>query len=79
MIAIDFGTTNSSLAILSEGETSPRVQSLEYGDTDSYNPNVLASAVCAWVRHKSVSPTATVMMLFATGLSNSMTRNFCMR
>lgn len=52
MIAIDFGTTNSSIAILSAGETDPRLQRLEYGDQDSYEPKVLPSAVCACRNHE---------------------------
>lgn len=46
MIAIDFGTTNSSVVVFSEGDTEPRVQPIEYGDPESYDSNVLPSAVC---------------------------------
>ena len=46
MIAIDFGTTNSSVAVLSEGDTAPRVQKIEI-DPESYDPNVIPSAVCS--------------------------------
>lgn len=46
MIAIDFGTTNSSIAVFSEGDTEPRLQTVGFGDPDSYNDNVLPSAVC---------------------------------
>ncbi len=45
MIAIDFGTTNSSVAVLSEGDTAPRLQSLEL-DFESYNAQVLPSVLC---------------------------------
>lgn len=47
MIAIDFGTTNSSVAVFTEGDAEPRVQQVEPGDPDSYNPNVIPSAVCS--------------------------------
>jgi molecular chaperone DnaK (HSP70) len=47
MIAIDFGTTNSSAAVFSEGDTAPRLQKLEFGDPESYDPNVMPSAVCS--------------------------------
>jgi len=46
MIAIDFGTTNSSVAIASEGDPGPRILQVEYGDPDSYDSNVLPSVVC---------------------------------
>ncbi|MCU1284115.1 MAG: molecular chaperone DnaK [Acidobacteriales bacterium] len=46
MIAIDFGTTNSSVAVMEPSDQVPRVVSLEYGDEDSYDPSVLPSAVC---------------------------------
>jgi molecular chaperone DnaK (HSP70) len=46
MIAIDFGTTNSSVVVLSEGDSEPRLLPIEYGDPESYDPNVLPSAVC---------------------------------
>jgi molecular chaperone DnaK (HSP70) len=46
MIAIDFGTTNSSVAILSEGDTAPRLQQIEYADPDSYDAHILPSATC---------------------------------
>lgn len=46
MIAIDFGTSNSSVALIKPAETSPRVQLLEYGDIESYSPAVIPSAVC---------------------------------
>jgi molecular chaperone DnaK (HSP70) len=45
MIAIDFGTTNSSVAVLSEGDVAPRLQSLEL-DFESYNVQVLPSVIC---------------------------------
>jgi molecular chaperone DnaK (HSP70) len=47
MIAIDFGTTNSSLAVFSDGDAEPRLQKLEFGDPDSYDPNVMPSGVCS--------------------------------
>lgn len=47
MIAIDFGTTNSSVAVYSTGDAGPILQKLEYGDPESYNPNVIPSAVCS--------------------------------
>jgi len=46
MIAIDFGTTNTSVAVFSEGDVAPRLQSLEYADPDSYNHQVLPSSIC---------------------------------
>jgi molecular chaperone DnaK (HSP70) len=46
MIAIDFGTTNSSVAVFSEGDTAPRLQSVEYTDPESYNRHVLPSVTC---------------------------------
>lgn len=46
MIAIDFGTSNSSVAVFSEGDTAPRVRQMEFGDPESYDPNVMPSAVC---------------------------------
>jgi molecular chaperone DnaK (HSP70) len=46
MIAIDFGTSNSSLALIKESEEAPRVQLLEYGDSESYAPMVIPSVVC---------------------------------
>jgi molecular chaperone DnaK (HSP70) len=46
MIAIDFGTTNSSVAVLSGDDKEPRVQSLEFGDPDSYDHHMLPSVVC---------------------------------
>src|SRR5712691_6278672 len=46
MIAIDFGTTNSSVAVLSDGDATPRLQSLEFGDPESYNAQVLPSVSC---------------------------------
>ncbi len=46
MIAIDFGTTNSSVAVLSDGDTEPRLQKVEFGDPDSYDANVIPSGVC---------------------------------
>lgn len=51
MIAIDFGTTNSSVAVLSEGDQTPRLQSLEFGDPESYNAQVLPSALCECRSH----------------------------
>jgi molecular chaperone DnaK (HSP70) len=45
MIAIDFGTTNSSIAVFPEGDSEPRVQMLEYGDADSMQANVMPSVV----------------------------------
>jgi molecular chaperone DnaK (HSP70) len=45
MIAIDFGTTNSSVALFAEGDIEPRIQKLAYLDPDSIDPNVLPSAV----------------------------------
>jgi molecular chaperone DnaK (HSP70) len=47
MIAIDFGTSNSSVAVFSEGDTAPRLQKLEFGDPESYDANVMPSAVCS--------------------------------
>lgn len=52
MIAIDFGTTNSSIAILAEGDTEPRIQRVEYGDPDSYNASVIPSAICDCKNHE---------------------------
>jgi molecular chaperone DnaK (HSP70) len=46
MIAIDFGTTNSSATVLSEEDPEPRLQKLEHDDPESYDPNVIPSAVC---------------------------------
>jgi len=51
MIAIDFGTTNSSVVVWSEGDTEPRVRPLEYGDSESYEANVLPSVVCECLTH----------------------------
>ena len=45
MIAIDFGTTNSSVALFTEGDVEPRIKKLSYGDADSFDPNVVPSAV----------------------------------
>lgn len=50
MIAIDFGTSNCSVAVL-RGDRGPQIQSLEFGDLDSYDPNVMPSAVCNCVNH----------------------------
>jgi molecular chaperone DnaK (HSP70) len=47
MIAIDFGTTNSSVAVFADDDTEPRLQKLEYGDPESYDPNVIPSGVCS--------------------------------
>ncbi len=47
MIAIDFGTTNSSVAVFSEGDAAPRLQKVEFGDPESYDPNVMPSAICS--------------------------------
>jgi len=52
MIAIDFGTTNSSLAVFAEGDTEPRIQKLEYGDPDSLDPNVMPSAISECKSHE---------------------------
>src|ERR1039457_2351 len=52
MIAIDFGTTNSSIVILSNGDKEPHIQSISYGDPDSYNPRVLRSAVSTCKNHQ---------------------------
>jgi molecular chaperone DnaK (HSP70) len=46
MIAIDFGTSNSSAAVFSQSDVEPRLQKVEFGDPESYDPNVLPSAVC---------------------------------
>jgi|ERR1017187_210552 molecular chaperone DnaK (HSP70) len=46
MIAIDFGTSNSSITVFSENDTEPRLQPVEFGDSDSYDQNVIPSAVC---------------------------------
>jgi molecular chaperone DnaK (HSP70) len=51
MIAIDFGTTNSSVAVLPEGGSDPTVQPVEYGDPESYDANVLPSAICECRSH----------------------------
>src|SRR5712692_9252817 len=45
MIAIDFGTTNASVAVFSEGDTAPRLQKIEIADPESYDANVIPSAV----------------------------------
>lgn len=45
MIAIDFGTTNSSVALFVEGDTEPRIQKVAYLDPDGIDPNVIPSAV----------------------------------
>jgi molecular chaperone DnaK (HSP70) len=45
MIAIDFGTSNSSAVILRD-DGPPQLQALEFGDPDSYDPNVLPSVIC---------------------------------
>jgi molecular chaperone DnaK (HSP70) len=45
MITIDFGTTNSSVALFTEGDIQPRIQKLAYLDPDSIDPNVVPSAV----------------------------------
>src|SRR5262245_51061613 len=45
MIAIDFGTTNSSIAVFADGDTEPRLQKIEYADPDSVNASVMPSAV----------------------------------
>jgi molecular chaperone DnaK (HSP70) len=47
MIAIDFGTSNSSVAVFSEEDAAPRLQKMEFGDPESYDPNVMPSAVCS--------------------------------
>jgi molecular chaperone DnaK (HSP70) len=47
MIAIDFGTSNSSIVIFSEGDTSPRLQHVEFGDPESYDAHVMPSALCS--------------------------------
>lgn len=59
MIAIDFGTTNTSVAILSEGDSEPRLQSLEFGDTDSYNRQVLPSTTCECKTYECRDKTST--------------------
>src|ERR1035437_7342129 len=46
MIAIDFGTSNSSITVFSKNDTEPRLQPVEFGDPDSYDQNVIPSAVC---------------------------------
>jgi molecular chaperone DnaK (HSP70) len=46
MIAIDFGTSNSSITVFSKNDTEPRLQPVEFGDSDSYDQNVIPSAVC---------------------------------
>ena len=46
MIAIDFGTTNSSVVVFSEGDAVPRLQKLEL-DPESYDANVMPSALCS--------------------------------
>lgn len=46
MIAIDFGTSNSSITVFSKNDTEPRLQAVEFGDPDSYDQNVIPSAVC---------------------------------
>jgi Molecular chaperone len=51
MIAIDFGTTNSSIAVFPEGDSEPRVQMLEYGDPDSMQPSVMPSVVSECKHH----------------------------
>jgi molecular chaperone DnaK (HSP70) len=45
MIAIDFGTTNSSAALIVEGDTEPRVQRLSALDADAIDPSIVPSAV----------------------------------
>src|SRR5262245_54026638 len=51
MIAIDFGTTNSSIAVLADGDTEPRIQNIEYADPDSVNPSVMPSALSTCSSH----------------------------
>lgn len=46
MIAIDFGTSNSSVTVFSTNDTEPRLQAVSYGDPDSYDQGVMPSAVC---------------------------------
>ncbi|MBZ5725610.1 MAG: Hsp70 family protein [Acidobacteriia bacterium] len=46
MIAIDFGTSNSSITVFSKNDTEPRLQPVAFGDSDSYDHNVMPSAVC---------------------------------
>jgi len=52
MIAIDFGTTNSSIATFTEGDSEPRLQQVEYADPDGLNANVMPSAVCICKTHE---------------------------
>jgi len=60
MIAIDFGTTNSSLAVFDEGDTEPRIQKLEYGDPDSVDANVAPSAVSECSSHECSGNRVTI-------------------
>ena len=60
MIAIDFGTTNSSIALFAEGDVEPRVQKLSYGDPDSLDPNVMPSAVSICKTHECTQRPVTI-------------------
>jgi molecular chaperone DnaK (HSP70) len=52
MIAIDFGTTNSSVALIVEGDTEPRVQRLGALDADAIDPSIVPSAVSECRNHQ---------------------------
>jgi molecular chaperone DnaK (HSP70) len=60
MIAIDFGTTNSSAALFTEGDVEPRMKKLSYGDADSVDPNVIPSAVSTCRTHECAHKSVTV-------------------